>query len=164
MFSALCCGCEQDRPAAVPDVTNSESNNPRLDLWQAAAQGELEIVKEIVYGGMNINTPVPPDRDLAGATPIQVAIHADQIHIVDFMIRSGAHVHKPANDEAGGEALHWAVQHHRLDAVKLLIEAGAKPYRKDKRGRSAVDLAEKLLADNSKIQSKILDTLKSESP
>ena len=58
--------------------------------------------------------------------------------------------------------MHWAVQHMRLEAAKLLIEAGAKPYREDKLGRSAIVLAEQLDTDDSMLQSKILDTLKSE--
>lgn len=162
ILASLFVGCS-DSPNPQVNQQSSLSENQDADLWQATAQGNVDAIKKIVFAGKNINTPVPPGRDLAGATPIQVAIHANHLHVVDFMIRSGAHVHKPSEDKEGGEALHWAVRSKHIEIIKLLIKAGAKPDREDKHGRTAVDLANQIHADNTELLAEILDALKSNS-
>lgn len=50
-------------------------------------------------------------------------------------------VHESDDTVGGNTPLHWATLHKRLDSVQLLLGAGADPTKRNREGRSALDIA-----------------------
>ena len=116
-----------------------EANNEGLTPLQIAAmKGDVETVKLLLQHGARPNIPAGKGKDGAGAgssktsaKQVQIgdraAIHfaAEKGHgsIVTVLVAAGAKVNQPS--ECGMTALHLAVWHRHVDAIKALLQAKA---------------------------------------
>lgn len=158
------CGAdvEQKGMYEVPDDRSIHHVTP---LWCAAVAGKLEVVKALVRRGANVNSVSD-----TGSTPVRSACFMTHLDIVEFLVQSGADILK-ANYNGGTclinsvqsvplcsfllrhgaevnvqdiqmkTALHYAIQEHRFETTKLLLEHGANPYIRSRYGDDALQTA-----------------------
>jgi len=113
-----------------------------IDIWTAAAQGNIEAIKQHLDVGTDINgTLVKSGRPGAGGTPLHIAVIAGQIEATKLLLEKGANINAKADDEHGGTPLHWAAFVARMDFVKVLLEAGADVNAKSKNAYTPLDAA-----------------------
>ncbi|KAI9724833.1 MAG: hypothetical protein M1812_000109 [Candelaria pacifica] len=101
-------GTYKDRPAAC--VCNIEA------LSNAARSGQLDIVQNLILGGVDINAVAHPSISV----PLEVAAECGHVEIVKLLIRSGADAKNPLS-------LSRAVDRGDAEVVDLLLDAGAPP-------------------------------------
>ncbi|XP_018326776.1 palmitoyltransferase Hip14 isoform X2 [Agrilus planipennis] len=119
------------REPAVP----IEHDYSGFDIVKATQYGAFARVKELIDTGYNVN-----QRDSETVTLLHWAAINNRKEIMRFFIDKGAEV-----DAVGGELdatpLHWATRQGHLDAVVLLMNAGADPTLRDAEGCSCIHLA-----------------------
>jgi len=126
-------------PSTTP-VNAAPPEPPVMDIWAAAAQGNLHTVKRHLAAGTDIDAPFAAPGVLAsGATPLHMAVLSDQREIARFLIGQGANINAPAKDEYGGTPLHWAAVLGRVEIARQLIDVGANVNAKDKNGYTPLD-------------------------
>ena len=115
---------------------------PTIDIWKASAEGHLDVVKQHVAAGANIDTPfVVPEIPGSGGSPLHLAAIFNQPEIAAYLIKEGANLENRAQDEHGGTPLHWAAFAGNVEVIKMLLNAGAKINATDKDGATAIDAA-----------------------
>jgi len=92
----------------------------------------LAIIRALVTAGANIHL-----SNHFGGTCLINSVQS--VDLVRYLIRHGADVN--AEDVQHKTALHYAIQEHRLDTAKLLIENGADLMKKSKYGDDALQTA-----------------------
>jgi ankyrin repeat protein len=112
-------------------------------LLVAAGNGHLEVVKQSIADGIDVNT-----KDNNGTTPLHNAARRGHKEIAELLIANGADVN--ATDKQDAETpLHWAAYAGENHIVELLIKSGAglNPKRnialhsKDRLGATPLDHA-----------------------
>ncbi|MHC4176481.1 MAG: ankyrin repeat domain-containing protein [Planctomycetota bacterium] len=130
-------------PAALEiaqQPTTEPPQPPIMDIWTAASQGNLEALRRYLAAGADVDaTFIAPGIPASGATPLHLAVLADQGEIAEFLIGNGASLNAKAKDENGGTPLHWAAGLGRVEMARRLIEAGADVNAKDNSGFTPVD-------------------------
>lgn len=94
------------------------TNNGTNPLIEAASKGYLEIVKELLKRGFDINV-----QNNFGATPLYVASSHGQFGTVEFLLNNGANPN--LRTKQGASALMVASQNGFLNIVSKLISKGA---------------------------------------
>lgn len=94
-------------------------DKPEMDIHTAVLTGNLEIVKQHIKAGTNINEPEP----MSGSTPLISAATFGKTDIAKVLIDAGADLTISNND--GTTPLHSAAFFCRVEIVQLLIEANA---------------------------------------
>ena len=122
-------------------ITEQAESKPRkgrstLSIWDAAKEGDVVRVKELVAAGARINRPKP---GLIRATPLHNASATGKTKIISFLIDSGARV--DAVDSTGATPLHWAALMGQSESTRLLLEAGASPNVQDEDGETPLQSA-----------------------
>lgn len=146
---------EQEGLYEVPEGRSIHLVTP---LWAASISNQLPIVKLLVRLGANINACSD-----SGSTPVRSACFMTNIDVVQFLVENGADIRKPnqnggtclinsvqsvqlcayliskgvdvnARDIQKKTALHYAIQEHRLETCKLLLDNGADPFAKSRYG------------------------------
>ncbi len=113
-----------------------------IDIWKASAEGHLDVVKQHLAAGANIDTPfVLLGIPGSGGSPLHLAAIGNQSEVAAYLIKEGANLENPAQDEHGGTPLHWAAFAGNVEVIKMLLEAGAKINATDKNGATAIDAA-----------------------
>ena len=105
------------------------------EFREAAASGNLAVVKLFVAAGMSVNA-----RDEDGWTALLFAAGLGRLSVVAFLVGAGADVN------ARGGPLDWTALHDAagggdLEVVEILVGAGAAVDARDKRGRTALHVA-----------------------
>ena len=90
------------------------------------------VIRALVTAGANIHL-----SNHFGGTCLINSVQS--VELVRYLIRHGADVN--AEDVQHKTALHYAIQEHRLDTAKLLIENGADLLKKSKYGDDALQTA-----------------------
>jgi ankyrin repeat protein len=90
-------------------------------LMYASLGGNLEIVKELIRAGANVNSVTDCDN----TTPLKIASIIGNLDIVKYLIRNGANVN--ARDKSGRTALMLASKYGHFKIVKYLREQQSKP-------------------------------------
>ncbi|XP_032596317.1 protein fem-1 homolog C isoform X2 [Drosophila grimshawi] len=153
---------EQRGHFEVPEDNSFHYVSP---LWAAVVSGKLAMVKYLVRVGCDINATSD-----SGSTPVRSACYMTHTDIVKFLVENGADIKKPninggtclinsvqsvqlclylvrkgadinARDIQDKTALHYAIQEHRLDTTRMLIEQGADPFAKSRYGDDALRTA-----------------------
>ena len=88
-------------------------------LVKAAEEGNIEIVKQLLEAGADVNA-----SDKFGGRPLGYAIAGGHKKIVELLITSGADVNLKDNPGAF-TPLHWACLNGRTNIAELLISEGA---------------------------------------
>jgi len=120
--------------------TTAPARLPIMDIWTAASRGNLEAVRRYLDAGADVDaTFVAPGIPASGATPLHLAVLADQGEIAEFLIEKGANLDTKAQDGHGGTPLHWAAASGRVEMARRLIDAGADVHAKDNSGLTPLD-------------------------
>ncbi len=112
-----------ENPALVKQLINSGNYNVNVDvdgygmtiLMQAAINGNLEIVKELIKKGANVNAQSNP-----GYTALMWAAHFGRYQIAKELIKAGADIN--AKTHAGQTALDMAKLMQNANLIALLEE------------------------------------------
>lgn len=97
----------------------SGTGKPEMDIHTAVLSDNLEVVKQHLTAGTNINVKEP----FGGATPLITAITFGKKEIAKTLIDAGADLTISNND--GTTPLHAAAFFCRTEMVQLLIDANA---------------------------------------
>lgn len=108
---------------------DSNSQNEKLPLVQAARQGQRDTIESLLSQGAAIN-----ERDKDGKTALTHAAFNGRIETVKLLLKNDAAIN--LKDHYGGTPLFWAVCGAYFDIVKLLTDHGADISAQDNQGRS----------------------------
>ncbi|KAJ1018141.1 hypothetical protein NDA16_005007 [Ustilago loliicola] len=117
--------------------SHAEGMHPNLGLHNAAATGNIGLVKFALENGQ------PANSNLNGILPLHAACSGASEQSVRMLIFHGADVNAPrlkAKGSTGGPGaegstpLHFAAANGHLEIVRILLEAGARPAAPDKEG------------------------------
>ena len=116
-------------------VSTSQPNSPtpKMDIHTAAYLGDLEIIKQHIKEGTDLNTIEP----MGGSTPLISATVFGKTDVALELIKAGADLDIQNNE--GSTALHSAAFFCRMEIVKSLLEHGANKSLINKSGASAID-------------------------
>ena len=143
-----------------PPITEPQQL-PIMDIWAAAAQGNLDAVKRHLAAGAEIDaTFVAPGIPASGATPLHLAVLTDQGEIAALLIAKRADLNAKAKDEHGGTPLHWAAALGRLEMARRLIEAEADVNARDDNGFTPLDATNYDRESGKKAKLKIAELLR----
>jgi len=94
-------------------------DKPEMNIHAAVLAGELEIVRQHIKAGTNINEIEP----MSGSTPLISAATFGKTNIAEALVKAGADLTISNND--GSTPLHSAAFFCRVDIVQLLINVNA---------------------------------------
>jgi len=118
------------------NVAFAQAQRPKKDLNQAAVDGELDRVKELVSGGADVNS-----KNRMGMTPLVVAAMNNRTAVCEFLASNGADLN--SKDGQGRTALYLAVDKGNKELIELLVKKGADVNVTTMRGENAFSLAKK---------------------
>ncbi len=101
-------------------LTESDKTHIKKDFFQAAAQGEVTQVTEILNKGIDINV-----ADEQGRTAAMIATYGNFPDVVKVLIEHGADINR--RDHMENNPFLYAGAEGYLEILKLTIEAGANP-------------------------------------
>ena len=128
-------GCgNQDESPESSGVQNSDVKKPTMDLFAAAATGNVEEINLHIKAGSDLNVKEPS----RGSSPLLTAVVFDKYKAVEALIKGGADINQQ-NNEASTPLLTAAV-FCRLETVKLLLDNGADRTMKNNAGKTALDV------------------------
>ncbi len=99
--------------------TKPITETPKMDLQTAIVSGNLEVVKQHIEAGTDINMKDP----MSGSTPLITAATFGKTAIAKALIDANADPDIKNNE--GSTALHAAAFFCRIEIVQMLIDAGA---------------------------------------
>jgi len=114
--------CAQSGNNTKPDAsTNTKSvvAKPKINIHMAVLSGNLEVVKQHIEAGTNINEK----EAMSGSTPLISAASFGKNDIAKALIDAGADLSIKNND--GATSLHTAAFFCRVEIVQMLIDAKA---------------------------------------
>ena len=111
---------------------NSVSDTGSTPVRSACFMTHLDIVKLLVGSGADIQRP-----NYNGGTCLINSVQS--VELCEFLLRNGAHVN--AQDIQSKTALHYAIQEHRFETTKLLLQYGADPFLESKHKDDALQTA-----------------------
>lgn len=132
-------------PAPAPEPKNNTAGSKSSDPADVAAMFRTLADWPNEHNTFRITNLLskgvdPNARDAAGRTPLMyVVAYDDEGALTTVLIKKGANV--DAQNDEGRTALMEAVSHKRPFSVFYLLAAGAKTDLKDKRGKTAYDIA-----------------------
>ena len=158
--------CQADvEQKGVYEVPDDRSIHFVTPLWCASVAGKLPVVKCLVKHGANVNSVSD-----TGSTPVRSACFMTHLDIVTYLVECGADILRPnynggtclinsvqsvplcefllrngadvnAQDIQFKTALHYAIQEHRFETTRLLLEHGADAMIKSRYGDDALQTA-----------------------
>lgn len=146
----------------VPDDHSVHCVTP---LWCAAVSGKLAVTKCLVEHGADVNSISD-----SGSTPVRSACFMTHLDIVSYLVENGADILRPnynggtclinsvqsvqlclyllqhgalvnTRDIQSKTALHYAIQEHRFETTKLLLDHGADPNARSRYNDDALQTA-----------------------
>ncbi|MBC02383.1 MAG: hypothetical protein CMJ34_03630 [Phycisphaerae bacterium] len=104
---------------------------PMLDIWGAAATGEMNALRTNLDKGVDVNAPDPIGR----TTPLAVAANFGQLEALMMLLAAGA----DPNARNGNEStpVLGAAFFGRADCLEALLDAGADPSLADENGTTS---------------------------
>ncbi|MFL6173177.1 MAG: ankyrin repeat domain-containing protein [Marmoricola sp.] len=111
----------------------------RSKLHYAAVDGDLELARELIAQGFDVNL-----REARDFTPLHFAAQSQAVEIVELLIDNGAEI--DAQNSVGATPLLVALLNFRNDprTVRLLRDRGANPLLKNQAGISPQEHAERV--------------------
>ncbi len=120
-------------------AAGANPNRPNHDGWSplklAVRAGDLPMLRQLLAHGAD---PRAPD---SSAWPLaRVAVETQDAGLLAVLLDAGMAL-APPDTAYGHTALHVAALGGRADVTRLLLERGADPARRDRAGRTPLDLA-----------------------
>jgi ankyrin repeat protein len=134
IFTVSCAQNKTESPYEATVEITSEVAVPDMDIHSAVLSGNLEIVKQHIAAGTDLNVKEP----MGGSTPLMTAITFDKPKITQALIKAGSDLSITNKD--GGTALHNAAFFGKVEMVQMLIDAKADKTIKNNYGMTARDL------------------------
>lgn len=122
--------------AAVMAIGGSGGHESAF-LVDAAARGDLDLVRKLLVKGAQVDA-----QDSDGDTALKAAAVAGKREVLRFLIEKGADPNKRAGILESTPLICAAEMGH-ADIVQLLLAQGADPAVRDKKGRTALTIAER---------------------
>jgi len=119
---------------ATAQAQEKPEDKPPSDIWEAAAKGDVEAIKDFLAKDNKIG-----DQNKNGYSILHIAARTGQTAVAEFALANGANINLPSNSKK--TPLHYTAQLNQLAMAKLLVEAKADLEAKDNKGRTALDLA-----------------------
>ena len=119
---------------ATAQAQEKPEDKPPADIWEAAAKGDVEAIKAFLAKDNKID-----DQNKNGYSILHVSIRSGQAVVAEFALANGLDINLRSNSKKA--PLHYAAQYNRVTMAKQLVEARADLTAKDKKGRTALDLA-----------------------
>jgi ankyrin repeat protein len=117
---------------AAPKLdVNARNRQGETPLMIASLNGELDLVRELIAKGADINKP--------GWTPLHYAATHGRLEIMSLLLDDSAYI--DAASPNGTTPLMMAASYGTPAAVKLLLDQGADPTLKNQQGLTAIDFA-----------------------
>jgi uncharacterized protein len=123
LFAGAGCGKQENADA--------ERRPPRVSLHIAALQGNVEIVRQHIEAGSDLNR-----KDAYGSSPLIVAATFGQTEVARELIEAGADMGITNNE--GATPLHIAAFFCHSEIVQALLDKGADKSALDKAGSTAL--------------------------
>lgn len=101
----------------------------------AARKGNAQVVKVLLAHGADVTL-----RTSAGTTILHEAALGGSAETIELLLEKGADPNA-VDAETGATPLHLAASFNRADAIRALRKAHADPLKKDKNGRTPLDVA-----------------------
>ena len=111
--------CQDAKPQTSAETTETTAEIPEMDLPTAVLYGDLQVVKQHIQAGSDLNAKDP----MSGSTPLITAVTFDKTQIANALIDAGADLSVKNND--GATALHVAAFFCRVEITQKLLDAGA---------------------------------------
>ena len=119
---------------AQPSSSESTQPPPSAGLHQAALEGNLEAIRQLIEAGADLNEKEPS----GGSSPLIVAATFGQTEVAKALIEAGADVDQRNND--GSTALLSAAFLCRTEIVAALLDAGADKSIRNNAGSTALEV------------------------
>lgn len=158
------CGADVEQ-RGMYEVPDDRSIHHVTPLWCASVAGKLAVVRCLVEHGACVNSVSD-----TGSTPVRSACFMTHLDIVRYLVEHDADILKPnynggtclinsvqsvplceyllehgagvnARDIQFKTALHYAIQEHRFETTKLLLDHGADPMLRSRSGDDALQTA-----------------------
>lgn len=124
--------CKENKVSAQ-DKTNTEIKVPKIDMQTAVLTDNVEVVKQHILAGSNINQKEP----FGGSSALISASVFGKTEIAKLLIDAGVDLNIKNND--GSTALISAAFFCRPEIVKMLLEKGADKTLKNNFDQTAYD-------------------------
>ena len=107
------------------DSKNSKDSedNQYKQIYEIAAQGDIEKVKAIIKSGAIINSPYDLKKKYGG-NPLFAAVYNGHNNIISVLLNNGANVN--ARDVNGETPLDWAISRNDIKSDLMLRSGGGK--------------------------------------
>ncbi|EGI62018.1 Protein fem-1-like protein A [Acromyrmex echinatior] len=153
------CDADIEQRGRYEVPTDDRSVHCVTPLWCAAVSGNLEVIKCLISHGADVNAVSD-----SGSTPVRSACFmthmvengadilkanynggtclinsVQSVELCTFLLEHGADVN--ATDIQNKTALHYAIQEHRLQTTKLLLEHNADPHLRSRYNDDALQTA-----------------------
>ena len=96
---------------------------PRVDIHEAASDGNIEAVKHHLEAGADVNV-----KDTIGLTPLHMAAGDGRKEVAELLIAKGAEVNM--KNKYSKTPLDWAIDFKHTEIADLLRKHGGKPGKK----------------------------------
>nr|MBX2870708.1 alpha/beta fold hydrolase [Saprospiraceae bacterium] len=124
-------------PVQYPD----RNKGANAQLWDAAIAGDVGAIKQALAAGADLEA-LDTRRSKTGRRAMNWAAYHNRTAVLGYLIAQGAELN--ATNRSGFTALHHAVENNALEAVKLLLQAGADKTIPNKRGVIPLQTARQL--------------------
>ncbi len=129
-------GCE-NRDRSSPHLAESQKivSVPTVDLHSAVVTGDLEIIRQHIKAGSDLNVLEPSHA----STPLITAAAFGKTEAAKILVDAGADLNYQNAD--GSTALHTAAVFGKTEVVKILIDAGVDLNTRNNDGATALHAA-----------------------
>jgi ankyrin repeat protein len=124
-------------PGVNVNFKDSSGRTPLHSLVGSSTnQATVESMKQLIAKGADVNA-----INMWGATPLHNAVsHPTRWAFVEELLKAPG-IHIDAKDHDGNTPLHLAVEEESVAIIKLLLDKGAQQDIRNKKGKTALDLA-----------------------
>ena len=126
----------KEETSELVNKADNEENYTALHL--ASMKGNNTLVKDLIDFGADVD-----QGDKHGNTPLHLVTLLEFPSFVTTLIKSGANVNLQ-NDRRGDTALHIAISKGNIQLVTALMNENARVDIKNKKGETAIDIANKI--------------------
>ena len=128
--------------------TSTETNKPpKIHLLTAVATANIDMIKQHITFGTDINTLFVETEDWKGAGALHIAVisptNAESVMkyktVVELLLSGGANIDIKARNQDAATPLAWAVYFGKAEMVEFLLARSANVNAADKNGYTPLD-------------------------